>query len=428
MKKIIDCRNITKSYGIGDMETQVLKGITFSVDEGEFVAIMGPSGSGKSTLMHILGALDTPTGGDYFLDGKNVANLSENELADIRMEKIGFVFQSFNLLPRTTVLRNVELPLIYAGVSKEMRTKTAEKALRDSAFPENAWLYHSNQISGGMMQRVAIARSLVNNPAMILADEPTGNLDSKTGEIVLHTFQSLNMEHGKTVVLITHEQYVAEHADRIIHILDGNILKDEKNHHKRIAGKEKAKRKKMKFSDLIEEVYNAVTVNKVRSGLTMLGIVIGIASVIAMVAIGQGTQATVQASIQSLGANLLMVTPLSQRAIGTTVSAGYRKRRNFDARRCDGAFLPAGRCGGCAGDIADDIKWFTKARIPIRRSWEPCRPICRSGMYRWTRVRSSPTPMFRARTASRSSGRMCCRRFLRPRRMRVPRPIWRSGR
>jgi putative ABC transport system ATP-binding protein len=221
------------------MVTQVLKGITFSVDEGEFVAIMGPSGSGKSTLMHILGALDTPTSGEYFLDGKNVANLSDNELADIRMEKIGFVFQSFNLLPRTTVLRNVALPLIYAGVPKEEREKTSEKALRDSAFPEAAWQYHSNQISGGMMQRVAIARSLVNNPAMILADEPTGNLDSKTGEIVLHTFQSLNMEHGKTVILITHEQYVAEHADRIIHILDGNILKDEKNLHKRIASKEK---------------------------------------------------------------------------------------------------------------------------------------------------------------------------------------------
>jgi putative ABC transport system ATP-binding protein len=241
-QKIIDCRNITKSYKNGegdDMITQVLKGITFSVDEGEFVAIMGPSGSGKSTLMHILGALDTPTGGEYFLDGKNVANLSDDELADIRMEKIGFVFQSFNLLPRTTVLRNVALPLIYAGIPKEEREKTAEKALRDSAFPEKAWQYHSNQISGGMMQRVAIARSLVNNPAMILADEPTGNLDSKTGEIVLHTFQALNMEHGKTVVLITHERYVAEHADRIIHILDGKIVTDEKNTQKRIAAKEK---------------------------------------------------------------------------------------------------------------------------------------------------------------------------------------------
>jgi putative ABC transport system ATP-binding protein len=245
MKKIIDCRNITKSYRNGagdgdDMVTQVLKGITFSVDEGEFVAIMGPSGSGKSTLMHILGALDTPTSGEYFLDGKNVENLSDDELADIRMEKIGFVFQSFNLLPRTSVLRNVALPLIYAGVPKEEREKTAEKALRDSAFPEAAWQYHSNQISGGMMQRVAIARSLVNNPAMILADEPTGNLDSKTGEIVLHTFQALNMEHGKTVVLITHERYVAEHADRIIHILDGNIVQDEKNTHKRVAAKETA--------------------------------------------------------------------------------------------------------------------------------------------------------------------------------------------
>ena len=243
MKKIIDCRNITKSYRNGDgsdMVTQVLKGLTFSVNEGEFVAIMGPSGSGKSTMMHILGALDTPTSGEYLLDGKNVANLSDDELADIRMEKIGFVFQSFNLLPRTTVLRNVALPLIYAGVPKEEREKTAEKALRDSAFPEQAWQYHSNQISGGMMQRVAIARSLVNNPTMILADEPTGNLDSKTGEIVLHTFQSLNMQHGKTVILITHEQYVAEHADRIIHILDGNIVKDGKNVNKRIASKEKA--------------------------------------------------------------------------------------------------------------------------------------------------------------------------------------------
>ncbi len=238
MKKIIDCRNIVKDYANGDIETHVLKGITFSVDEGEFVAIMGPSGSGKSTLMHILGALDTPTGGDYLLDGRSVAKLSETELADIRMEKIGFVFQAFNLLPRTTVLRNVELPLIYADVPKGDRERIAEQALRDSAFPEEAWLYHSNQISGGMMQRVAIARSLVNNPAIILADEPTGNLDSKTGEIVLHTFQSLNMKRGKTVVLITHEQYVAEHADRIIHIFDGTIIRDERNVSQRIVGKE----------------------------------------------------------------------------------------------------------------------------------------------------------------------------------------------
>ncbi len=239
-KDIIQCTDIKKVYNTGGIETVVLKGITFSVAEGDFVAIMGPSGSGKSTLMHIIGALDTPTSGKYMLDGKDVSKLSDDELADIRREKIGFVFQSFNLLPRTTVLRNVELPLIYEGTEKEKRERIAKKALTDSAFPEAFWFHHSNQLSGGMMQRVAIARSLVNNPALILADEPTGNLDSRTGEIVLHTFQSLNMKHGKTIVLITHELYVAEHANRIIHILDGNIVKEETNHHKRIAKNEPA--------------------------------------------------------------------------------------------------------------------------------------------------------------------------------------------
>jgi putative ABC transport system ATP-binding protein len=239
MKNIIECKNIKKTYHTGGIDTTVLKGITFSVKEGEFVAIMGPSGSGKSTLMHIIGALDTPTSGEYFLDGKDISQLTDDELAEIRREKIGFVFQSFNLLPRASVLRNVSLPLVYAGVEKEKRDHIAEKALDDSAFPKAFWHHHSNQLSGGMMQRVAIARSLVNDPALILADEPTGNLDSKTGEIVLHTFQELNMKHGKTVVLITHEAYVAQHADRIIHIRDGSILSDEKNHKKLLAKHEK---------------------------------------------------------------------------------------------------------------------------------------------------------------------------------------------
>ena len=235
MKHIIECKDIKKIYGSGETQTVVLKGISFAVKEGEFIAIMGPSGSGKSTLMHIIGALDTPTSGQYFLDGKDVSKLSDEELADIRREKIGFVFQAFNLLPRATVLRNVSLPLVYAGMPKDEREKIAQKALADSAFPEAFWNHYSNQLSGGMMQRVAIARSLVNDPALILADEPTGNLDSKTGEVVLHTFQSLNMKHGKTVVLITHEPYVAQHADRIIHIRDGKILSDEKNPKKLLA-------------------------------------------------------------------------------------------------------------------------------------------------------------------------------------------------
>jgi len=233
-KSIIECKDITKVYKIGEEETRVLKGITFSIEEGEFVAIMGPSGSGKSTLMHIIGALDSPTSGLYFLDGHDVSKLSDDELADIRKTKIGFVFQSFNLLPRATVLRNVALPLVYAGIEKEERERLAKSALHSAGLEENRWGNLSNQLSGGQMQRVALARALVNHPSIILADEPTGNLDTKTGDIVLETFQTLNEREGHTIVLITHELYVAEHADRIIHIQDGSILEDKKNTNKRI--------------------------------------------------------------------------------------------------------------------------------------------------------------------------------------------------
>lgn len=231
---MIEFQNISKTYQNGGLETQALKNISFRVNKGEFVAIMGPSGSGKSTLMHIIGCLDTPTAGKYLLDENDVSTLSDNELADIRVRKIGFVFQSFNLLPRSTVIRNVSLPLVYASIKKEEREKRAITALTASAFPEKFWNHYSNQLSGGMMQRVAIARALVNNPALILADEPTGNLDTKTGEMVLETFQRLHSEQGRTIVLITHEPYVAEHAERIINIKDGNIIYDNKNYKRRI--------------------------------------------------------------------------------------------------------------------------------------------------------------------------------------------------
>ncbi|TSC89172.1 MAG: Uncharacterized protein G01um10143_553 [Parcubacteria group bacterium Gr01-1014_3] len=224
---MLECKNISKAYKSGNLETRVLKNASFKINDGEFVAIMGPSGSGKSTLMHILGALDTPTEGQYWIDGQDVSRLTDDELAVIRTKKIGFVFQSFNLLPRTSVLRNVMLPLAYAGVPTEKREEMAKSALRGAAFPEGFWNHYSNQLSGGMMQRVAIARALVNNPALILADEPTGNLDSKTGEAVLQTFQELNEKHGRTIVLITHEREVAEHARRIIQIRDGQIISDE---------------------------------------------------------------------------------------------------------------------------------------------------------------------------------------------------------
>lgn len=232
---MIEVQNITKTYNTGGEPFHALNGVSFKVEDGEFVAIMGPSGSGKSTLMHILGALDTPTSGTYFLDGKDVSKLSDDELADIRKDNIGFVFQSFNLLPRTTVLRNVMLPLIYDGVPVEEREKRAREALSQAGLDETHFGHLSNQLSGGQIQRVAIARALVNNPSLILADEPTGNLDTKTGDIVLATFQKLNKEGKRTIILITHEQEVAEHADRILFIRDGLLTEDPHGHIKRLA-------------------------------------------------------------------------------------------------------------------------------------------------------------------------------------------------
>ena len=225
---MINCKNLRKIYQNGDIETEALKGITFSVKEGEFVAIIGPSGSGKSTLMHILGALDVPTSGQYFLDGQEVSKLKDDQLSDLRRNRIGFVFQSFNLLPRTSVIRNVILPLLYQGVAAKEKESRARKVLKNAGLEEKFYGRFSNQLSGGQIQRVAIARALINNPAIILADEPTGNLDTKNSHLVMEAFKKLNAK-GHTIIVITHEDEVAAFAKRVISIRDGEIEKDRRN-------------------------------------------------------------------------------------------------------------------------------------------------------------------------------------------------------
>lgn len=224
---LIEVSDLEKTYRDEDVSTPALRGVSFNINQGEFTAIMGPSGSGKSTLLHILGFLDKPSGGTYLFDGKAIDEHSEKEIAHIRNKKMGFIFQTFNLLPRTTVLENVKLPLLYSGVNEAKWNEMALKAI-DSVGLSHRVGHESSKLSGGERQRVAIARALILEPQVIFADEPTGNLDSKSGQMIMEIIQKLNEEKGHTVVLITHETYTAEHAQRVIHILDGKIDSDRK--------------------------------------------------------------------------------------------------------------------------------------------------------------------------------------------------------
>lgn len=223
---LIEIHNLQKIYRLGSVNVPALRGIDVCIDHNEYIAIMGPSGSGKSTLMNILGCLDTPTSGSYFFNGADVAGMNDNQLAEIRNAQIGFVFQSFNLLPRASALHNVELPLIYKGVASSMRREMALRALESVGLGDR-FTHKPNELSGGQRQRVAIARALVNNPSIILADEPTGNLDTKTGEEIMQILQQLH-DQGNTIILVTHEEYIAEFARRIVRLRDGLLESDEK--------------------------------------------------------------------------------------------------------------------------------------------------------------------------------------------------------
>ncbi len=251
-KPVIEVRGVTKMYKMGDIEVHALRGVDLTINEGEFVSIMGPSGSGKSTLMNILGALDQPSEGEYLLDGVNVSRLSEAELARVRNKKIGFVFQSFNLLKRTTALRQVELPLIYGAAGN--RTKRAKMALESVGLGQR--LDHlPSELSGGQQQRVAIARALVNEPAMILADEPTGNLDSRSGTEVMQIFQRLNRDEGITVVFVTHDSWIARHTNRVVILRDGKVITDREVQNPLIAGQSERPSAEDEMEEMLKEVY-----------------------------------------------------------------------------------------------------------------------------------------------------------------------------
>jgi macrolide transport system ATP-binding/permease protein len=326
----IAIRGVTRIYRLGEQEIHALRGIDLTIERGDFVAIMGASGSGKSTLMNVIGCLDQPTRGHYLLDGIDISRLDEPSLAAIRSRSIGFVFQSFNLLARTTAAENVALPLFYSGHAKDSSRRAREMlALLGLADRERN---HPNQLSGGQQQRVAIARALVNDPSILLADEPTGNLDSKTAREILSAIRELNRERGLTVVLVTHEPALGATADRVITMSDGVIVSDERKA-AHVAGTTPSHTAGAKPASPWTDVWAFTTMalmaagrgigrNKLRSALTMLGIFIGVAALIAMLAVGEGARAALKAQLESLGTNLLVVLPGAVRANGIRAGVG----------------------------------------------------------------------------------------------------------
>ncbi len=329
---MIELKHITKTYQMGNVQVQALLNVSLKIAPGEFIAIMGPSGSGKSTLLHIVGFLDRPDSGSYLLGNQEITELSDDELALLRNQLAGFVFQQFHLLPRISALENAELPLIYAG-RRHLKEKALEK-IKEVGLLQRTF-HRPNELSGGEQQRVAIARSLVNEPLIILADEPTGNLDTKSEEEIIAILEDLN-QNGKTIIMVTHEQEIAAHAKRIIRMRDGEIVADDKKETKRkkplvmtqrltidtILSESRQAFAKAAFIDHFRQALHAIVSHKMRSLLSMVGILIGIASVIAMLALGQGAKESISERLASLGSNLLTVRPGSSQLHGVALEAG----------------------------------------------------------------------------------------------------------
>jgi len=331
---MIELRDITKTYQLGTTAVPALRGVTLTIEPGEFVAIMGPSGSGKSTLMHLIGLLDTPDGGSYRFDGHEVGRLGDDDLAQRRREDIGFVFQQFNLLPRLTAAENVALPLLYS--EHRLDLERANGLLARVGLGERGG-HRPNELSGGQQQRVAIARSLINRPRIILADEPTGNLDSESQHEILTLLSGLNAQ-GMTVIMVTHEEEVARFARRRIRIRDGRVQADE-TMAAREAGAARAKPAPpvhgaagsgVEFIEHLRQGLRTLAANKVRTGLSMLGILIGVAAVIAMLGMGRGAQETIEKQLASMGSNLLVMRQGAVRVGGVAQEAGAAQRMTLD--------------------------------------------------------------------------------------------------